>query len=143
MCIHSGKMSSVRIQSSARRDVTVEFKVIFQIFTGMAGASSQVFFEGTEKLLEVWFSSDSESPDLRDVKQLVSAIFFCTGFTYNRIYSLLNKFSSYRQLYCSLSLLILKCRTFFSFINLLNFKIYNNEGKNCKIFRNLNDVQES
>lgn len=35
----------------------------------MAGASSQVFFEGTEKLLEVWFSSDSESPDLRDVKQ--------------------------------------------------------------------------
>lgn len=35
--------------------------------------------------------------------------FFCTGFTYNRIYSLLNKFSSYRQLYCSLSLLILKC----------------------------------
>lgn len=90
-------------------DVTVEFKVIFQILTGMAGASSQVFFEGTEKLLEVWFSSDSESPDLRDVKQLVSAIFFCTGFTYNRIYSLLNKFSSYRQLYCSLSLLILKC----------------------------------
>lgn len=47
-----------------------------KFLTGMAGASSQVFFEGTEKLLEVWFSSDSESPDLRDVKQLVSANFF-------------------------------------------------------------------
>ena len=35
----------------------------------MAGASSQNFFEGTEKLLEVWFSGGSEGSDLRDVKQ--------------------------------------------------------------------------
>ncbi|XP_022292439.2 S-adenosylmethionine decarboxylase proenzyme-like isoform X2 [Crassostrea virginica] len=35
----------------------------------MAGASSQNFFEGTEKLLEVWFTGGSEGSDLRDVKQ--------------------------------------------------------------------------
>jgi hypothetical protein len=35
----------------------------------MAGASSQTFFEGTEKLLEVWFSGDNDGADLRDVKQ--------------------------------------------------------------------------
>ncbi|XP_062591112.1 S-adenosylmethionine decarboxylase proenzyme-like isoform X1 [Saccostrea cucullata] len=35
----------------------------------MAGASSQNFFEGTEKLLEVWFDGDNKSSDLRDVKQ--------------------------------------------------------------------------
>lgn len=109
--VHSFRKNVVRTDIVQCQTLTSQSssRLSSKFLQGMAGASSQVFFEGTEKLLEVWFSSDSESPDLRDVKQLVSAIFFCTGFTYNRIYSLLNKFSSYRQLYCSLSLLILKC----------------------------------